>query len=255
MQAVLPYGQAVLDDPAEWPAFGRAIDADPVKGRWESQVVVDGMHCAACALAVEEALGRVQGVERVDVSAASQRARIVWSAAVVRPSRWFEAAAAAGYSLVPAGDMFARARRMGEARLALWRWLVAGFCMMQVMMYAYPAYVARAGDMSSPDVRRSCCAGPPGCPCTLPVVLFSCRTLLSQRLAETFAPAPSAWTCRSRSAWRSPSSSAPRRLSIPTGRWVTRCISIRSRCSCSSCSRAGGSKRGYATELRGRSKQ
>ena len=118
MQAVLPYGQAVLDDPAEWPAFGRAIDGDPATGRWESQVVVDGMHCAACAIAVEEAVGRVHGVERVDVSASSQRARIVWSAAAVRPSRWFEAAAAAGYSLVPAGDMFARARRTTAAARA-----------------------------------------------------------------------------------------------------------------------------------------
>lgn len=181
MQAVLPNGQRVLDDPAEWPAFGRAIDGDPTTGRWESQVVVDGMRCAACALTVEEVIGRVHGVERVDVSAASRRARIVWSAAAVRPSRWFEAAAAAGYSLVPAGDMFARARRTGEARLALWRWLVAGFCMMQVMMYAYPAYIARAGDMSADAAQLLRWAS---WVLTLPVVLFSCGPFFRSALRD-----------------------------------------------------------------------
>src|SRR5687768_1609808 len=88
---------AVLDDPAEWSAFGHALDADAATGRWESQVVVEGMHCAACAFTVEAALSQVPGVLRVDVNAASRRARVVWSAAAVRPARWFAASAAAGY--------------------------------------------------------------------------------------------------------------------------------------------------------------
>jgi Cu2+-exporting ATPase len=141
-QAVPDEGVA-LDDPAEWPAFGHALDAECVDC-WESQVVVEGMHCAACAFTVEAALCAVPGVLRAEVNAATRRARVVWSADAVRPSRWFAASAAAGYRLVPAGDLQARARRMREGRAALWRWLVAGFCMMQVMMYAYPAYIARA---------------------------------------------------------------------------------------------------------------
>jgi len=162
---------SLLDDPAEWPVFGRALDAGQAGGRWESQVVVEGMHCAACALAVEEAIGRVAGVERVEVNAASHRARIVWSSAVVSPSRWFAAAARDGYTLVPAGDISARARRSREARLALWRWLVAGFCMMQVMMYAYPAYIAQPGDMSGDAAQLLRWAS---WMLTLPVMLFSC---------------------------------------------------------------------------------
>src|SRR6478609_7115797 len=124
---------SLLDDPAEWPGFGRALAPGDPAGRWESQVVVEGMHCAACAFTVEAALLQVPGVVSAEVNAASRRARVVWSAASVQPSRWFEACAAAGYRLVPAGDMLAGARRARAARLALWRWLVAGFCMMQVM--------------------------------------------------------------------------------------------------------------------------
>jgi Cu2+-exporting ATPase len=189
MQVALPHGLAVrsqktlpaesaaqpdwslLDDPVEWSAFGRALDGGEADGRWESQVVIEGMHCAACAFAVEEALGRVAGVERVEVSAATRRARVVWAAAAVKPSRWFEAAAQAGYPLLPAGDVSARARRAREARLALWRWLVAGFCMMQVMMYAYPAYTAAPGDMTADVAQLLRWAS---WVLTLPVMLFSC---------------------------------------------------------------------------------
>lgn len=173
-------GWALLDDPAEWPAFGRPLDGDAA-GAWESQVVVEGMHCAACAFTVETALAQVPGVLKVDVNAASQRARVVWSAAAVKPSRWFSACAAVGYRLVPAGDMFMRARRTREARLALWRWLVAGFCMMQVMMYAYPAYVAQPGDMA-PDAAQLLRWA--SWVLTLPVMLFSCGPFFRSALRD-----------------------------------------------------------------------
>lgn len=159
----------LLDDPAEWAAFGRPVGGD--SGRWESQVAVEGMHCAGCAFTVEAALSRVPGVTEVQVNAASRRARVVWSAAATRPSRWFEASARAGYPLLPAGSRTARETRSRELRMALWRWLVAGFCMMQVMMYAYPAYVARPGDMTADAAQLLRWAS---WVLTLPVVLFSC---------------------------------------------------------------------------------
>ena len=115
-------GWALLDDPAEWPAFGRPLDDDAAGGRWESHVAIEGMHCAACAFTVEAALAQVPGVLEVDVNAVTRRARVLWSAAAVKPSRWFGACAGAGYRLVPASDTAVRARRSHEARLALWRW-------------------------------------------------------------------------------------------------------------------------------------
>ncbi|WP_418128177.1 cation-translocating P-type ATPase [Variovorax sp. 375MFSha3.1] len=160
----------LLDDPAEWPAFGRELGAAGA-GCWESQVVVEGMHCAACAFTVEAALRQVPGVMEAQVNAASRRARVVWSPAQTRPSRWFEASAKAGYRLLPGSDRSVRELRRRESRLALWRWLVSGFCMMQVMMYAYPAYVARPGDMNADSAQLLRWAS---WVLTLPVVLFSC---------------------------------------------------------------------------------
>ncbi|MDP9879433.1 Cu2+-exporting ATPase [Variovorax boronicumulans] len=159
----------LLDDPAEWAAFGRPLEAGT--GRWESQVAVEGMHCAGCAFTVEAALAQVPGVTEVQVNAASRRARVVWSTTATRPSRWFEASARAGYPLLPAGSRSARETRTRELRMALWRWLVAGFCMMQVMMYAYPAYVARPGDMTADAAQLLRWAS---WVLSLPVVLFSC---------------------------------------------------------------------------------
>ena len=160
----------MLDDPAEWAAFGRELN-DTDGGCWESQVMVEGMTCAACAFTVEDALRRVPGVREAHVNAASRRARVVWSPAQTRPSRWFEASTKAGYRLLPGCDRSARELRRRESRLALWRWLVSGLCMMQVMMYAYPAYVARPGDMGADSAQLLRWAS---WVLTLPVVLFSC---------------------------------------------------------------------------------
>jgi Cu2+-exporting ATPase len=170
---------ALLDDPQEWSAFSRPSEQEP--GCWESSVVIEGMHCAACSLTVEDALKSVPGVLSAQVGAASHRARIVWSAAHVMPSVWMQAVRASGYRALPANDVFASERRKRETRQALWRWLVAGLCMMQVMMYAYPAYVALPGDLTGEMEQLLRWAS---WVLTLPVVLFSCGPFFRNALRD-----------------------------------------------------------------------
>ena len=129
------------------------------------------MHCAACAISIEDALRQIPGVESVQVSAASHRGRIVWSSEQTRPSQWMQASAKAGYKAVPANDAHAHERRRREARRMVWRVAVAGLCMMQVMMYATPAYVAEAGDIT-PDMLQLLRWA--SWVLSLPVMLFSC---------------------------------------------------------------------------------
>ena len=159
----------LLDDPQEWSAFSRPDKQR--SGCWESSVVIEGMHCAACALTVEEAIQNVPGVLRVEVGAASHRAKVVWSQTQVLPSQWMRAVQASGYRALPANDVFASERRRNENRAMLWRWLLAGLCMMQVMMYAYPAYVARPGDLGMEWEQLLRWAS---WVLSLPVMLFSC---------------------------------------------------------------------------------
>ncbi|MES2942275.1 MAG: cation transporter, partial [Pseudomonadota bacterium] len=162
----------VFDDPQEWLLFSRRVDESAGSAEiWESQVVVRGMHCAACALMLEESLSSVKGVLSVRVSAASARASIRWSAAQTLPSVWMAAPLAKGYSLLPASDAFGFDTVRQDARLMLWRWLVAGFCMMQVMMYAAPAYFSAPGEIT-PDIQGLLRWA--SWVLSLPVVFFSC---------------------------------------------------------------------------------
>lgn len=170
---------ALLDDPQEWAAFSSPCAGAP--GLVESNLVIDGITCAACAVTIEQALRATPGVERAEVSAASRRATVVWAPDTVKPSGWMQAIRKAGYQPLPALDAGARAGRLQASRAALWRWLVAGLCMMQVMMYAYPAYVALPGDLSMESERLLRWAS---WVLTLPVMLFSCGPFFRSALRD-----------------------------------------------------------------------
>lgn len=175
----------LLDDRQEWLRFSQPhkakIPQQDSGDCWDSHVVIQGMHCAACAFTVEEALMAVSGVRSVEVNAATHRAKVVWSADTVKPSQWMAAIAKAGYGALPAADSSLRQARHEEGRRALWRWLVAGFCMMQIMMYAYPAYVAQNGDITPDMVFLLRWAS---WVLTLPVVLFSCGPFFGNALRD-----------------------------------------------------------------------
>ncbi len=160
----------LLDEPQEWQVFSQTTPGKPEC--WSSSVVFEGMHCAACAITIEQALKAIPGVQEVQVSAASHRGRITWKESVTRPSQWMAAAAQAGYRALPANDAHAHERRRHEARQMVWRVSVAGMCMMQVMMYATPSYVTAPGEISPNLIGLLRWAS---WVLSLPVMVFSCK--------------------------------------------------------------------------------
>ncbi len=123
-----------------------------------SYFVLGGLHCAACAGLIETAAARVPGLLRADVNAASRRLRVQWdtspdtaSEPAGRVAALVNAVRQAGYTLHPAEAKPDAVARRDDARAALWRLFVAGFCMMQVMMLTTPAYLAAPGDIA-PDL-------------------------------------------------------------------------------------------------------
>jgi len=141
-----------VDDPVERQRFTRWVP-QPSGGRLaESSLQLSGLHCAACAGLIEQALRATPGVQRASVSAASQRALVLWDPELTQASRLITAVRGAGYDAAPDAAAPARALRRHEARQALWRLFVAGFCSMQIMMLATPAYVAGPGELA-PDTR------------------------------------------------------------------------------------------------------
>ena len=112
----------LLDDPQEWLSFSR-LDAKNT-GCWDSNLMIEGMHCAACALTIEDVLLGVLGVVKAEVSAGSHRARVVWSADVVLPltgcgrlRRLAIAPCRLMTLLLAKDDLPNRAKRCGD-----WRW-------------------------------------------------------------------------------------------------------------------------------------
>ena len=169
--AVCADPQAV-DDPETLSGFTR-WRAD---GQAESSLRLAGLHCASCAGLIEAALLALPGVCGARVHASAALAQVQWDPQRLRASSLIAAIRAAGYDAAPDLALDARALRLREQRLALWRWFVAAFCAMQVMMFAAPAYLAAPGDIA-PDLQRLLAWA--SWLLTLPVMLFSAAPFFS----------------------------------------------------------------------------
>lgn len=115
----------------------------------EASLILEGITCAACIWLNEQHLARLSGVSAVDINYATRRARVRWDERRVKLSDILGAIAAIGYRAYPYDAARNEEISRKERRDALWRLWVAGFGMMQVMMYAYPVYIANEGDMTA----------------------------------------------------------------------------------------------------------
>ena len=166
----------VVDDPIEQGRYTHWVSGAAGERLGVSSLQLSGMYCAACAGIIERAIGGVDGVRSVQVSAAVQRATVCWDPQRTRPSALIEAVRGAGYEAVPDAAAPARALRRREHRQALWRLFVASFCAMQVMMLATPSYVAGPGELA-PDLWQLLAWG--SWLLALPVLVFSAGPFFS----------------------------------------------------------------------------
>ncbi len=136
----------------------------------EAALILEGITCAACVWLNEQHLTRQAGVVAVDINYATRRARVRWDERRIKLSGILAAIASIGYRAHPYDAARAEEVARRERRAALWRLFVAGFGMMQVMMYAVPAYLAGEGEMSDDIGQLLRWAS---LVLTLPVVLYS----------------------------------------------------------------------------------
>ena len=118
----------------------------------EAALILEGITCAACVWMNESHIRRQPGVTAVDINYATRRARVRWDSQLTRLSAILEAVAAIGYRAHPYDIARSEELAQKERKAAQWRLFVAGFGMMQVMMYAIPVYLAD-GDMT-PDIEQ-----------------------------------------------------------------------------------------------------
>lgn len=140
-----------------------------------------GLWCVGCAATVERTLDAQPGVLEARVSYGTQRAVVTWDPSATGLARLIEAVTTAGYGAAPDAAAPARALRQAETRRMLWRLFVAGFAMMQVMMYQAPLYFAAPGTLA-PDLRQLLLWA--AWLLTIPVVMFSAAPLFRDAWAS-----------------------------------------------------------------------
>ena len=133
-------------------------DHEPVAAAGDASSAVDAhiaaaiytvanIRCASCICLIELRLARVPGVLSAEVNAVTERLHVRWRADACKPSDILAAMRAIGYPSYPY-DPVRHSEQLERARKTLFRQLfIAGLSMMQVMMYAVPAYLAGEGGM------------------------------------------------------------------------------------------------------------
>ena len=117
----------------------------------EAALILEGITCSACIWLNEQHVAHQPGVTAVDINYATRRARVRWDERRIKLSDILAAIQAIGYRAYPYDAARSEQISQRERRSALWRLFVAGFGMMQVMMYAFPAYIAADGEIT-PDI-------------------------------------------------------------------------------------------------------
>jgi Cu2+-exporting ATPase len=135
------------------------------------QIEIRGMVCAACAVLIEARLRATPGVCVANVDFVARRATMVYDSNRIAPETLQRVIVRAGYR-VPSGGSASEERR--AQRLELLRVLVAWLAMMQVMMLAVPAYLARPGEIGADIAQLLRMAQ---AILTVPVALFSALPL------------------------------------------------------------------------------
>ncbi len=147
----------------------------------EAALILEGITCSACVWLNEQHIARQPGVTAVDINYATRRARVRWDERQIKLSQILEAIAAIGYRAHPYDIARAELLAQKERRAALWRLFVAGFGMMQVMMYAVPVYLADEGTMT-PDIERLMRWA--SMVLTLPVMIYSAAPFFTNAMRD-----------------------------------------------------------------------
>lgn len=123
------------------------------EGGGEATLSVEGIRCAACVWLIERRLSQVPGLQAADLNVATEKLQVRWDTSKCKPSDILQAVREVGYVAYPFDPIQHGELLRKNSRAMFKRLFVAGLSMMQVMMYAVPAYMAGAGDIE-PDMEQ-----------------------------------------------------------------------------------------------------
>jgi len=137
----------------ERPAVMKQFVRERANGLKAADLLIQGVHCAACTWLIENTLSRRAGVESIEVNPVTTRAELTWDPAKISLAELLAEIHRIGYTPFPFTERKTQAAAEEEKRLALRRLLVAGLGMMQVTSYAIAMYAGAFQGMD-PDIQE-----------------------------------------------------------------------------------------------------
>ncbi len=107
----------------------------------ETQLVIDGIRCSACAWLIDRALNELSGVEYVSVNASNQRALVRWNPQQVQLITLISLLRQLGFAAHWPYSSALEQQRLSDRRKLLMRLGVAGLGMVQAMMFSEALYL------------------------------------------------------------------------------------------------------------------
>ena len=137
-----------LGPPPELPKNLAVYDLDAVQDEFvdvggdarEINLLVEGIHCAACVWLIENGLKTLPGVEEARVNLTGRRLRVRWDNGRLKLSRILRRLGDIGYAAVPFDPDSAEGALRRENRAMLYRMAWAGFAMMNLMWISIALY-------------------------------------------------------------------------------------------------------------------
>lgn len=115
----------------------------------EATLSIEGVRCGACVWLIERRLASMAGVLQAHMNAATEKLQVRWDPDLCQAGDILRGIRAVGYRAFPY-DAARHEAQLRRAAKRLFRQLfVAGLAMMQVMMYAVPAYLADDGTLDA----------------------------------------------------------------------------------------------------------
>lgn len=106
----------------------------------EVNLLVEGMHCAACVWLIEKTLSTEDEVLSARVNLSNRRLKVRWADDKLKLSNIIEKLAHVGYSVVPFDPQAAEGLRAREKRSYLFKIAFAGFAMMNLLWTSVALY-------------------------------------------------------------------------------------------------------------------
>ena len=138
----------LLGPPPEPPKDLRLYDIDEVQQEFvagdeqvrEVNLLVEGIHCAACVWLIEQGLAGCDGVAEARVNLTGRRLRVKWDSTRLKLSALLQRLADLGYVAVPFDPQAAEGSLQRENRRLLFRMAFAAFAAMNLMWISIALY-------------------------------------------------------------------------------------------------------------------